>query len=90
MADTGMADEPRERSSEWLDVADEVIEESLARHEELAFTAEELEVAVPIAFGPDAPRATWRFDGTVRIHTEGASGPLFDWLRWWQRRTPDD
>jgi hypothetical protein len=75
----------REGSMTWLDTMDSVIDRNLARNETVEFTAEELTVDVPTEFG-EKPRATVRFNGTVRISSEGLSGPLFAWLDWWNER----
>lgn len=75
----------REGSTTWLDTADSVIDRNLARNETVEFTAEELTVDVPTGFG-EKPRATVRLDGTVRVSSEGLSGPLFAWLDWWDER----
>jgi hypothetical protein len=75
----------REGSTTWLDTVDSVIDRNLARNETVEFTAEELTVDVPTEFG-EKPRATVRFNGTVRISSEGLSGPLFAWLDWWNER----
>ncbi len=75
----------RERSTTWLDTADSVIDRNLARDETIEFTAEDLAIDVPTEFGENPP-ATVRFNGTVRISSEGLSGPLFAWLDWWDER----
>jgi len=80
-------DDEREPSPSWLDVVDEVIDESIDRGTTVEATVEDLTVAIPVRFGPDASLAEWRFDGGVRIHVDGASGPLAEWLRWWAART---
>lgn len=81
------AEDGRERVPSWLDVADEVIDESIDRETTVEVAVEDLTVEIPTRFGPDAPRAEWRFDGGVRVRIDGASGPLAEWLRWWAART---
>ncbi|MEM4781491.1 MAG: hypothetical protein QXG03_08040 [Halalkalicoccus sp.] len=75
----------RKRGTTWLDTADSVIDRNLARDETIEFTAEDLEIDVPTEFG-ESPPATVRIDGTLKISSEGLSGPLFAWLDWWDER----
>lgn len=75
----------KRKPTTWLDTVDSVIDRNLARDESIEFTAEDLEIDVPTEFGEDS-RATVRFNGTVRIKSEGLSGPLFAWLDWWDDR----
>ncbi|KYH25536.1 hypothetical protein HAPAU_22100 [Halalkalicoccus paucihalophilus] len=79
--------EPTERRkpTTWLDTADSVIDRNLARDETIEFTAEDLAIDVPTEFG-ESPPARVRLNGTVRISSEGLSGPLFAWLDWWDDR----
>lgn len=77
-ADTGENGE----ATTWLDTADSVIDRNLARDETIEFTAEDLEIDVPTEFG-ESPPATVRLNGTLRVSSEGLSGPLFAWLDWW-------
>lgn len=78
-------DERKGKSTTWLDTADSVIDRNLARDETVEFTAEDLVVDVPTEFG-ESPPATVRLNGTVKISSEGLSGPLFAWLDWWDDR----
>lgn len=78
-------DERKGKSTTWLDTADSVIDRNLARDETVEFTAEDLVVDVPMEFG-ESPPATVRLNGTVKISSEGLSGPLFAWLDWWDDR----
>lgn len=75
----------KEKPTTWLDTADSVIDRNLARDETIEFTAEDLTVDVPTEFG-EKPRATIRLNGTVKVSSEGLSGPLFAWLDWWDSR----
>ncbi len=92
MADTDtLAEVEREdRSPSWLDLVDAFLDESVDRDEVVELTAEDLRVEVPLAFGDDSPAADWRFDGTVRVSTDGPSAPLLEWLRWWYRQTGEE
>lgn len=69
----------------WLDTADSVIDSNLARDETIEFTAEDLSIEIPTEFG-EKQGTTVRLNGTVRVHSEGLSGPLFAWLMWWDER----
>ena len=71
----------------WNDAIDDVLSEELDREGDISVTADDLEVDVPLAFGPEAPRATWRFDGDLTVRIEGDGDPLADWLRFWARRS---
>jgi hypothetical protein len=71
----------------WVEALDGVLDSAVEREDALELRAEGLSVGVPLRFGADAERAEWRFDGTVKVTVEGASGPLAEWLRWWYERT---
>lgn len=73
--------------SPWIETLERVIDEGVERDEAVELTADRLEVDVPLRFDTDAERARWRFDGTVRVSADGASGPLADWLQFWFRRS---
>lgn len=77
--------EKRRKPMTWLDTVDSVIDRNLTRDETIEFTAEDLAIEVPTEFGEQS-RATVRFNGTVRVHSEGLSGPLLAWLTWWDDR----
>jgi len=79
--------QPNADRTTWNDAIDDVLAEELDRDDEISVTAEGLEVDVPLAFGADAPRATWRFDGDLTVRVEGDADPLADWLRFWARRS---
>jgi hypothetical protein len=68
------------RDTTWLDVADELIDESVDREESVTLTAEDLTVEVPVAFGEDADRAEWGFDGGLTVTVEGMRGSLAEWM----------
>jgi hypothetical protein len=75
------ADEPDGQT--WLDVVDDVLDTAIDREEELECTFEDVTVDVPLRMDADADFARWHLDGTVRVHVDGMSGPLAEWLRWW-------
>jgi hypothetical protein len=89
MAQRSLADE--ESGSEpdapsWLDVIEDVMDAAMEGEEEFELTFEEFEVEVPERMGAEAEHYRWGLDGCVRIHVEGAHGPLADWLKWWHTR----
>jgi hypothetical protein len=67
----------------WLDVVERVLDEEIDREEAIRLTAEGLRVDVPLTYGDDPERATWRFDGSVTVRIDGMRGPLADWLKLW-------
>ncbi|SFR63592.1 hypothetical protein [Halogeometricum limi] len=69
----------------WMRIVDKLLDEEVDRTEEIQLTAEDLSVDVPLSWGEDAQRATWKFNGNVTVHVEGMRGPLADWLKLWVR-----
>jgi selenophosphate synthetase-related protein len=67
----------------WLDVVEQVLDEEIDREEAIRLVADDFEVDVPLSYGDDAERATWRFDGSVTVTIDGMRGPLADWLKLW-------
>jgi selenophosphate synthetase-related protein len=67
----------------WLDVVEQVLDEEIDREEAIRLTAEDFAVDVPLSYGDDAERATWRFNGSVTVTVDGMRGPLADWLKLW-------
>lgn len=60
---------------DWTDLAEEMWSYLTGRGAAINYTLEQMTVEVPRDIGPDAPRATWKFDGTLRITTsDNASG----------------
>jgi selenophosphate synthetase-related protein len=72
----------------WLDVVEQVLDEEIDREEAIRLTADEFEVDIPLSYGDDAERATWRFDGSVTVTVDGMRGPLADWLKLWVGGAP--
>ena len=70
----------RESEESWMRIVDKLLDEEVESSEELRVTVDDLEVDVPLSFGEDAQRATWRFDGTVNVSVDGRRGPLSNWL----------
>jgi hypothetical protein len=65
----------------WLDVADELIDESVEREESITVAADDLSVDVPLSFGEDAERAQWGFDGEVTVTVDGMRGSFAEWVQ---------
>ncbi len=63
---SGQAEGPRP-VTDWTDVGREVWEYLTGRGAEVTYHLDDLQVEVPRDTGPDAPRATWRFNGQVRV-----------------------
>jgi len=80
-------DEPREttpaRAPSWLDVVDELLDTNFEERDEIECSLSDVDVDVPMEMGSDADHARWRFDGTVRIRSEGMRATLAEWLRYW-------
>ncbi|WP_123536513.1 hypothetical protein [Halosimplex salinum] len=75
-----MAKSPGKAGPTWLDVADELIDESVDREESVTLNAEDLTVDVPLSFGEEAQRAQWQFDGKVTVTVEGMRGSIAEWM----------
>ena len=75
-----MARSSSESDQTWLDLADDLLDESVEREESLTLAAEDLSVDVPLAFGEDSERAQWRFDGQVTVTIDGMRGSFAEWV----------
>lgn len=67
--------------SDWTDIGREMWSYLTGRGAAVNYTFEDMVVEVPRDIGPDAPRATWRFNGTLRVTTsddQGAAAPASD------------
>ena len=82
-ADTGRVPE------RWLELLELVIDEGIEREGGIELSAEDLRVEVPLAFGDDAERAEWGFDGSVTVETEGTRGTLAEWYHLHRESLPD-
>ncbi len=64
---------------DWTDLAEEMWSYLTGRGAAINYTLQDMVIEVPRDIGPDAPRATWKFNGTLRITTSdnatGGSGP---------------
>jgi len=55
--------------SDWTDIGREMWTYLTGRGAAVNYTFEDMIVEVPRDIGPDAPRASWRFNGTLRVTT---------------------
>ena len=70
-----------EADAEELQTAVErLLDETVDSDDSLDVAVEDLEVDIPIYFGEDSPRATWRFNGDVTVTVDGIRGPLREWF----------
>ena len=61
--------------TDWTDLGREMWAYLTGRGAAVNYTFEDMTVEVPRDIGPDAPRATWKFNGTLRVTTsDSASG----------------
>ena len=61
--------------TDWTDLGREMWAYLTGRGAAVNYTFEDMTVEVPRDIGPDAPRATWKFNGTRRVTTsDSASG----------------
>ncbi|WP_201289507.1 hypothetical protein [Halobaculum saliterrae] len=72
--------ESRRVPEEWITLLEQMIDESIEREGGIQLSAEDLQVDVPLAFGEDADRAEWGFDGSVTVETKGTRGSLAEWF----------
>ena len=54
---------------DWSDLGREMWSFLTGRQAEVNYQLVDLTVEVPRDTGPDAPRATWKLDGTIRVTT---------------------
>ncbi|MFC7137956.1 hypothetical protein ACFQRB_18930 [Halobaculum litoreum] len=73
----------------WLNVLELVIDEGIEREGGVRLAADDLRVDVPLAFGDDAERAEWGFDGSVTVETKGTRGTLAEWYHLHRESLPD-
>jgi hypothetical protein len=73
----GQADGPQP-VTDWTDLGREMWEYLTGRGAAVSYEFKDLEVEVPRDTGPDAPRASWRFNGTIRVTTSDDQLPGAD------------
>lgn len=72
-------DEPREHTiSDWTDLGEEMWSYLTGKGAAINYTFVDMTVEVPRDIGPDAPRAIWKVDGTLRVTTSDALTPGSD------------
>jgi len=54
---------------DWSDLGREMWSFLTGRQAEINYQFDDLTVEIPRDTGPDAPRAVWKVDGTVRVTT---------------------
>jgi hypothetical protein len=64
--------------TDWTDLGREMWEYLTGRGAAVNYELRDLDVEVPRDTGPDAPRALWRFNGTVRVTTSDDDLPGAD------------
>lgn len=89
MSKEGRTAAPVPSGTTWFDAVDELLDATIDADEQVECRFEGFAVDVPLRIGPDAPRAEWRLNGTVRVSVEGTRGPLAEWLRWWSGRAEE-
>ncbi|MFC7068559.1 hypothetical protein [Halobaculum lipolyticum] len=82
-------DDSRRVPERWLNLLELVIDEGIEREGGIELSAEDLRVEVPLAFGDDAERAEWGFDGSVTVETKGTRGTLAEWYHLHRESLPD-
>lgn len=55
--------------TDWTDLGREMWAYLTGRGAAVNYTFDDMTVEVPRDIGPDAPRATWKFSGTLRVTT---------------------
>ncbi|KFF60818.1 hypothetical protein JF66_01500 [Cryobacterium sp. MLB-32] len=72
-------EEPRERTiTDWTDLGEEMWSYLTGKGAAINYTFIDMSVEVPRDIGPDAPRATWKIDGTLRVTTSDSLTPGSD------------
>lgn len=66
---------------DWTDLGREMWSYLTGRGAAVNYTLVDMTVEVPRDIGPDAPRATWKFNGTLRVTTSDDKSAGSDQLR---------
>lgn len=72
---------PHNTISDWSDLGQQMWSYLTGRGAAVNYTLVDMTVEVPRDIGPDAPRATWKFDGTLRVTTSDDQARGADPLR---------
>lgn len=59
----------------WADLGQEMWDYLTGRGAAVNYQLVDMTVEVPRDIGPDAPRAVWKFDGTLRVTTADDENP---------------
>ena len=59
--------------TDWTDLGREMWSYLTGRGAAVNYTFDDMTVEVPRDIGPDAPRATWKFNGTLRVTTSDSA-----------------
>jgi hypothetical protein len=62
-----------EEEKNWSDIAIGLYDKLTGRNAEITYQFEDLDVTVPSDTGGNPSHATWKLNGTVRIHTRERS-----------------
>ena len=60
--------------TEWPDLAIGLYDRLTGRGSAINYELRDMVVEIPRDTGEDSPRASWRFDGTIRITTDEPGG----------------
>ncbi len=63
---------------DWADLAEEMWTYLTRKGAAVNYSLIDMAVEVPRDVGPDAPRATWKFNGTLRVTTSDNDAPGSD------------
>jgi hypothetical protein len=63
---------------DWADLAEEMWTYLTRKGAAVNYSLIDMSVEVPRDVGPDAPRATWKFNGTLRVTTSDNDAPGSD------------
>lgn len=73
----------RMQISDWSDLGQQLWSYLTGRGAAVNYTLVDMTVEVPRDIGADAPRAVWKFDGTLRVTTSDDTSPGADEHRHW-------
>ena len=60
-------------SQNWPELFIGLYERLTGKNAEISYSFDDLEIEVPSSTSPGSPRATWKFNGTMRITTRDLS-----------------
>ena len=67
--------------TDWTDLGREMWSYLTGRGAAVNYSFVDMTVEVPRDIGPDAPRATWKLNGTLRVTTSDSTSPGSDEFR---------